>query len=43
VAGYEDALRYQSGLENEMNYKTRQKFLAQENIIELADGLGLLP
>jgi hypothetical protein len=43
MAGFEDALRYQSGLEDEMNYKTRQKFLAQENIIELADGLGLLP
>jgi hypothetical protein len=41
--GYQDALKYLAGFEQEIEYKTKTQYRNQENIIQLADELGLLP
>lgn len=38
-----DAIKYQEGLSQQMEYKTYQRFKEQQNLLELVDNLGLLP
>jgi len=41
--GYQDALKYLAGFEQEIEYKTKTQYRNQENIIQLANELRLLP